>query len=503
MGFEQLWDNLNLGLTVAADPGNLLYCFVGCLIGTLIGVLPGVGPVSAIAMLLPFTFSLEPTGALIMLAGIFYGAQYGGSTAAILLNIPGESTSVVTVLDGHPMARQGKAGTALGIAALASFLAGCIATVLVAFIGEPLSRVGQYFGPQEYFILMFAGLLLAAVLARGDVFKALLMVVIGLLLSTVGSDSETGLERNTMGFASLWDGVDFVPLAIGMFGLPEILQRLEDTATHQRLKTTIGRLLPAWADLKAATLPALRGTFIGSLFGILPGSGPIMAPFASYAAEKKLAADPARFGQGAVEGVAGPEAANNAAAQTSFIPLLTLGIPPNAIMALMLGAMTIQGIVPGPQVMTRNPDLFWGLIVSMWIGNLMLVLINLPLIGIWVRLLHVPQRILLPAIVVFCCVGVYSINNSAEDVLLTVIFGLLGYLLVKFDFEPAPLMLGFVLGGPIEEKLRQSLILSQGDFMTFVERPVSGALLASLAVLIAVKFAADSLSKNRISRKGG
>jgi len=497
MGFEQLWSNLGLGFTVVLDPANLFYCFIGCLIGTLIGVLPGVGPVSTIAILLPLTFNLEPTGALIMLAGIFYGAQYGGSTAAILLRIPGESTSIVTVLDGYEMARQGRAGIALGIAALASFVAGCIATLFVAAIGEPLSRIALYFGPQEYFVLMLLGLMLASALAQGSVFKAFLMVVAGLLLSTVGSDPETGMVRNTMGIDSLWDGIDFAPLAIGLLGLPEILQQLAAGPEARRITSKIGRLLPGWRDLRMSTGPALRGTVIGGFLGILPGSGPIIAPFASYAAEKKLAADPSRFGRGAIEGVAGPEAANNAAAQTSFIPLLTLGIPPNAIMALMVGAMMIQGIVPGPQVMTSNPDLFWGVIVSMWIGNLMLIVINLPLIGIWVRLLQVPQRVLLPAIVAFCCIGVFSINNSAADVMITVGFGLLGYLLVNFGFEPAPLILGFVLGGPIEEKLRQSLILSHGDMLTFVERPVSGGMLAALGAVLLLAIMTRSFRKAR------
>jgi putative tricarboxylic transport membrane protein len=437
-------------------------------------------------MLLPLTFAVEPTGALIMLAGIYYGAQYGGSTTAILMNIPGEATAVVTTLDGHQMARQGRAGKALGIAAIGSFVAGTIATLIIAALGIPLTKMALLFGPAEYFSLMVLGLAFATVLARGSVFKAVAMVVLGLLLATVGTDLETGDERLTFGVQRVADGIDFAVLAMGLFGFAEVLRTLENKETRNVVTRTIGRLLPSLEDMKQCVWPILRGTGLGALLGILPGNGAVLGPFASYTVEKKLARDPRRFGAGAIEGVAGPESANNAGAQTAFIPLLTLGIPPNAVMALMVGAMTIHGIIPGPQVITKYPNLFWGMIASMWIGNLMLLIINLPLIGLWVRLLKVPYRLMYPAILVFCCIGIYSINNSPEDVMLTAMFGLSGYALIKFSFEPAPLLLGFVLGRMLEEKLRQALTLSHGDFLTFVERPVSAVLLILAAIVIVV-----------------
>ncbi|MGE0719461.1 MAG: tripartite tricarboxylate transporter permease [Alphaproteobacteria bacterium] len=483
---DDLLGNLALGFSTALSVQNLLLCFVGCLVGTLIGVLPGVGPIATIAMLLPLTFKVDPTGALIMLAGIYYGAQYGGSTTAILVNIPGEATSVVTVLDGHQMARQGRAGIALGTAAIGSFIAGTVATFVIAGLGEPLTRLALLFGPAEYFSLMVMGLAFAVVLARGSVAKAVAMIVVGLLLSTVGTDLETGEERLTFGLTDLSDGVDFAVLAMGIFGFAEILRNLDNPETRDVVRTAIGRLLPSKDDLRQAMLPILRGTGLGAALGILPGNGAVLGPFASYTMEKKIARDPSRFGRGAIEGVAGPEAANNAGAQTAFIPLLTLGIPPNAVMALMVGAMTIHGVIPGPQVMTKNPSLFWGMIASMWIGNLMLLIINLPLIGLWVRLLKVPYRIMFPAILLFCCIGIYSINNNPSDVLFAAFFGLVGYALIKFGFEPAPLLLGFVLGRLMEEKLRQALVLSRGSFVTFVERPVSAGLLLIAAVVMVV-----------------
>ncbi len=489
-------NNLALGFGVAFTVQNLFLCFIGCMIGTLVGVLPGVGPVATIAMLLPITFGLDPTGALIMLAGIYYGAQYGGSTTAILVNIPGEATSVVTTLDGHQMAKQGRAGAALGIAALGSFFAGCVATVFIAAMGKPLTKLAQLFGPAEYFSLMVMGLVFSTVLARGSIFKALLMVFLGLLLATVGTDLETGQERMTLGIQQLSDGVDFAPLAMGIFGFAEIIRNLESPEARDVVRGKIGKLMPSWAEIKQSTPPVLRGTFIGGLLGILPGNGAVLGPFASYTIEKKIAKDSSRFGKGAIEGVAGPEAANNAGAQTAFIPLLTLGIPPNAVMALMVGAMTIHGIIPGPQVMTKNPDLFWGMIASMWIGNAMLVIINLPLVGMWVKLLKVPYRLMFPAILIFCCIGIYSINNSVEDVYFTGFFALVGYVLIKLGFEPAPMLLGFVLGKLMEEKLRQALILSRGSFMTFVERPVSGVLLA-IAVIMLVVALLPSINKKR------
>ena len=477
-------------------PVNLLLCFMGCLIGTLIGVLPGVGPIATIAMLLPITYSLPPVGALIMLAGIYYGAQYGGSTTAILVAIPGEATSVVTVLDGHQMARQGRAGTALAIAAIGSFIAGSIATLLIAAIGQPMQKVALLFGPADYFSLMVLGLMLAVVLARGSVPKAIAMVVLGILLSTIGSDLETGEERLTFGFSEIADGIDFAVVAMGIFGFAEILKNLETPEARDVLRGKIGPLMPTWPEFRQSLAPILRGTAVGSILGILPGNGAVLGPFASYTLEKKLAADPSRFGKGAIEGVAGPESANNAGAQTAFIPLLTLGIPPNAVMALMLGAMTIKNIIPGPEVMTKQPALFWGMIASMWIGNLMLLIINLPLIGIWVRLLKVPYRLLFPAIVLFCCIGIYSINNNPLDVYLTAGFGLVGYALLKFGFEPSPLLLGFVLGKLMEEKMRQALQRARGDFATFLHEPLSATLLV-VAVLLVVIAMLPSLRRGR------
>jgi putative tricarboxylic transport membrane protein len=480
-----LIQNLGLGFATALTPANVFLCFVGCLVGTLIGVLPGVGPIATIAMLMPLTLKVDPTGALIMLAGIYYGAQYGGSTTAILVNIPGEVTAVVTAIDGHEMAKKGQAGTALGIAALGSFFAGTVATLVIAAIGAPLTKLALLFGPAEYFGLMVFGLGLAIVLARGSVLKAVIMVVFGLLLATVGTDLETGQDRLTLGIGELSDGIDFAVLAMGVFGIAEILRNLETPEGRSVKAAQIGRLLPSREDLRRSFGPILRATGIGSVLGILPGNGAVLAPFASYTLEKKLAKDPSRFGKGAIEGVAGPEAANNAGAQTSFIPLLTLGIPPNAVMALMMGAMTIHGLIPGPQVMTKHPTLFWGMIASMWIGNLLLLVINLPLIGLWVRLLKVPYRLMFTTILLFCAIGIYSINNNPYDVYFTAFFGLVGYVLIKLGLEPAPMLLGFVLGRLMEEKMRQALALSEGSFMTFVERPVSAALLlAAVAIMV-------------------
>ena len=488
--------HLALGFATALSPMNLLLAFIGCLVGTLIGVLPGVGPIATIAMLMPLTLKVDPTGALIMLAGIYYGAQYDGSTTAILLNIPGEVTAVVTAIDGHEMAKKGQAGTALGIAALGSFFAGTVATLVIAAIGAPLTKLALLFGPAEYFGLMVFGLGLAIVLARGSVLKAVIMVVLGLLLATVGTDLETGQDRLTLGIAELSDGVDFAVLAMGVFGIAEILRNLEHPESRDVAVSKIGRLLPSLADLRRSLGPIVRGTGIGSVLGILPGNGAVLGPFASYALEKKLAKDPSRFGRGAIEGVAGPESANNAGAQTSFIPLLTLGIPPNAVMALMVGAMTIHGLIPGPQVMLKHPDLFWGMIASMWIGNLLLLVINLPLIGLWVRLLKVPYRLMFTTILLFCAIGIYSINNNPYDVYFTAFFGLAGYVFIKLGLEPAPMLLGFVLGRLMEEKMRQALALSEGSFMTFVERPVAATLLV-LAAAVMVIAVLPAVSRSR------
>ncbi|WP_046865753.1 tripartite tricarboxylate transporter permease [Microvirga massiliensis] len=488
--------NLGLGFSVALTLQNIGLAFIGCLVGTLIGVLPGVGPTATIAMLLPITFGIDPVGALIMLAGIYYGAQYGGSTTAILVNIPGEASAVVTALDGHEMARQGRAGIALGIAAIGSFFAGTVSTVIIAALGAPLTKLALLFGPAEYFSLMVMGLIFAIVLARGSLLKAVAMILLGILLSTVGTDLETGQERMTFGLQFLSDGVDFAVLAMGLFGISEILRSLEQTETRDVVRKAIGRLLPNMEDFRQSAGPVLRGTAIGAALGILPGSGSVLGPFASYTVEKKIAKDPSRFGRGAIEGVAGPESANNAGAQTSFIPLLTLGIPPNAVMALMVGAMTIHGIIPGPQVMTKNPNLFWGMIASMWIGNLILLVINLPLVGVWVRLLKVPYRLMFPAILMFCCIGIYTINSLPTDVMFIAFFGLVGFTLIKFGFEPAPLLLGFVLGRLMEENLRRALIISRGELTTFVERPVSAVLLA-VAVILLVIAVLPSIRKGR------
>ena len=490
------FSNLSLGFGVALSLQNLGLAFLGCLVGTLIGVLPGVGPIATIAMLLPITFGLDPTGALIMLAGIYYGAQYGGSTTAILVNIPGEATSVVTALDGHQMARQGRAGVALGIAAIGSFFAGTVATLVIAALGAPLTKLALVFGPTEYFSLMVMGLVFAVVLARGSILRAIAMILVGVLLSTVGTDLETGEERMTFGLPFLADGIDFAVLAMGIFGIAEIMRNLDHTEHRDVVRQAIGRLLPNKEDFKQAYKPVLRGTVIGAILGILPGNGAVLGPFASYTLEKKLAKDPRRFGRGAIEGVAGPESANNAGAQTSFIPLLTLGIPPNAVMALMVGAMTIHGIIPGPQVMTKNPTLFWGMIASMWVGNLMLLVINLPLVGMWVRLLKVPYRLMFPAILMFCCIGIYSINSLPTDVMFIGLFGFVGYVLIKFGFEPAPLLLGFVLGKLMEENLRRALIISRGSMETFIELPISAGLLAVAAILLVIALL-PSIRKGR------
>lgn len=483
----ELLSNLALGFNVALTPFNLAYCFIGVLLGTAIGVLPGLGPVATIAMLLPLTFALPPVSALIMLAGIYYGAQYGGSTTAILINLPGESSSVVTTLDGYQMARQGRAGPALATAALGSFFAGTVSTLLLAVFAPPLEEIGLSFGPAEYFSLIALGLVASIVLAHGSLIKALGMIVLGLLLGLAGTDVETGIFRFTFGLPQLSDGISFIVLAMGVFGLGEIISNLENEQTRESLATTVKGLMPTRDDLRRIVGPVLRGTTIGSALGVLPGGGAMLSSFAAYAIEKRLADDPSRFGNGAIEGVAAPESANNAGAQTSFIPMLTLGIPSNPVMALMIGAMIIQGIQPGPAVVTQQPDLFWGVVVSMWVGNFFLVILNLPLIGIWVRLLRVPYHLLYPAILVFIAIGVFGINNSVFDLYLVALFGLLGYIFVKLDCELAPLLLGFILGPMMEENLRRALILSRGDATVFLTRPISAVmLLLAVTALIAV-----------------
>jgi putative tricarboxylic transport membrane protein len=483
----ELFSHLALGFGVALTPMNLLYALIGSLLGTLIGVLPGIGPVATIAMLLPTTYALQPVSALIMLAGIYYGAQYGGSTTSILLNMPGETSSAVTCLDGYQMARQGKAGAALAIAALGSFFAGCIATVFVATVAVPLSELALKFGPAEYFSLMALGLIGATVLAHGSLLKAIAMVILGLLLGIVGTDVNSGVARFAFGVPELTDGLGIVSVAMGLFGFAEIITNLESTEKRELLTSKVKGLWLTKEQFKQAWPAVLRGTGIGSILGLLPGGGAMLASFGSYALEKKIAKDPSRFGKGAIQGVAGPESANNAGAQTSFIPLLTLGIPENAVMALMVGAMTIHNIQPGPQVMTSNPQLFWGLVTSMWVGNLMLVVLNLPLIGIWIKLLQVPYRVLYPAILLFCAIGVYTISNASFDVMQTAAFGALGVLFVKLECEPAPLLLGFVLGPMMEENLRRALLLSRGDPTVFLTRPISlGLLLAAVALVLLI-----------------
>ncbi|CAN7435898.1 tripartite tricarboxylate transporter permease [Cupriavidus lacunae] len=482
----ELLANLGLGFSTALTFQNLAYAFLGCVLGTLIGVLPGLGPLATIAMLLPVTYTLPPVAALIMLAGIYYGAQYGGSTTAILVNLPGESSSVVTTIDGYQMARRGRAGVALATAGLGSFFAGCVATLILAAFAAPLSELAFKFGPAEYFSLMVLGLIGAVVLASGSLVKAIAMIVLGLLLGLVGTDVNSGAARFSFDVPELTDGLNFVSVAMGVFGFAEIIANLEQKEHRETFTDHITNLFPTKEDFKRMIPAVLRGTVLGSALGILPGGGAALASFAAYSLEKKTSKYSHEFGKGAIEGVAGPESANNAAAQTSFIPLLTLGIPPNAVMALMVGAMTIHNIQPGPQVMTSNPALFWGLIASMWIGNFMLIVLNLPLIGIWVKLLKVPYRYLYPAILTFCCIGVYSVQNTTFDVFQTAAFGVIGYLFIKLKCEPAPLLLGFVLGPMMEENFRRSLLLSRGDFSVFVTRPLSLGLLIAAAVLVLV-----------------
>ena len=482
----ELFSNLILGFEVALTLQNLWFCFIGVFLGTLIGVLPGIGPLATIAMLLPITFNVAPVSALIMLAGIYYVAQYGGSTTAILVNLPGETSAVVTCFDGYQMARQGRAGPALGIAAIGSFIAGTICTLLIAVFGPPLAEMALKFGAPEYFSLMLMGLVTAAVLAHGDMSKSLAMTALGLLVGVVGTDVNSGMARFSFGFPELTDGIGFVVLAVGVFAIGEIVGNLGDKEERQVFTSKVKGLWPSKEDLKVSILPILRGTGIGAFFGVLPGTGPAIASFSSYMLEKKLAKDPSRFGKGAIEGVAGPESANNSDAQTKFIPTLTLGIPASAVMALMLGALTIQGIAPGPQVMTEKPDLFWGLVASMWIGNLMLVILNLPLIGLWVTLLKVPYRLLFPAIMAFSCIGIYSVNNSAFDIYMTAIFGIIGFLWLKLECPPAPLLLGFVLGPLMEENLRRALLISRGDVTVFFTRPISLGFMIATAVIVLI-----------------
>ncbi len=494
-----LINNLSLGFSVAFTLQNLLYAFIGCLLGTLIGVLPGVGPVATIAMLLPATYALPPVAALIMLAGIYYGAQYGGSTTAILVNLPGESSSVVTVIDGYQMARKGRAGPALAAAGIGSFIAGCVGTLILAGFAAPLTEVAFKFGPAEYFSLMILGLIGAVVLASGSLIKAIGMIVLGLLLGLVGTDVNSGVARYSFDIPELTDGIGFIVIAMGVFGYGEIIANLSNPSEERDVFTgKVEHIYPTKEDWKLMMPAILRGTGIGSALGILPGGGAMLAAFAAYTVEKKTKLKPGEvpFGRGNIRGVASPESANNAGSQTSFIPLLTLGIPPNAVMALMVGAMTIHNIQPGPQVMTSNPELFWGLIASMWIGNAMLIILNLPLIGMWIKLLTVPYRWLFPAIVLFCAIGVYSTNNNTWDVWMVGWFGIIGYIFIKLGMEPAPLLLGFILGPMMEENLRRALLLSRGDWSVLVTRPLSATLLG-MALLLLIIVLLPAVKKSR------
>jgi TctA family transporter len=498
----ELLQHLAVGFTTALSLQNLLYAFFGAVLGTLIGVLPGLGPIATIAMLLPSVYALDTAPALIMLAGIYYGAQYGGSTTAILINLPGESSSVVTAIDGYKMARQGRAGAALAAAGLGSFFAGCVGTVIIAAFAPPLTELAFKFGPAEYFSLMVLGLIGAVVLASGSLIKAISMIILGLLLGQINTDVISGVPRYSFGIPELTDGIGFVAIAMGVFGFAEIISNLARPAERRMIFTKdVKGLWPTKQDFRSGFPAVLRGTALGSVLGVLPGGGALLASFASYTLEKKTRgrAGEVPFGEGNIRGVAGPESANNAGAQTSFIPMLTLGIPPNPVMALMIGAMTIKGIQPGPQVMTSNPELFWGLIASMWVGNVMLVILNLPLIGVWIRLLSVPYRVLFPAIVGFCCIGLYTLNNSSFDVYLGAAFGVLGYVFHKLACEPAPLLLGFILGPMMEENLRRTLLLSNGEWSTFVMQPLSAAMLLASVLMLLVVLRPSMQSKRQVA----
>src|SRR5262245_58794145 len=494
----ELFQHLIFGFGVALSLQNLVYCFIGVMVGTLIGVLPGIGPLATIAMLLPLTFNVPPVAALIMLAGIYYGAQYGGSTTAILVNLPGETSSVVTCIDGYQMARQGRA---LAIAAIGSFFAGTVCTLAIALFGPPLADVALQFAAAEYFSLMLMGLVAAAVLAQGDMVKSLAMVVLGLLLGIVGSDVSSGTQRFSLGITELTDGIGFIVVAVGVFAVGEIISNLGDTSERVVFSSKLTHLFPSKDDLKRSIGPILRGTGLGCFFGVLPGTGPAIASFSSYMVEKKVSADPSRFGKGAIEGVAGPESANNADAQCKFIPMLTLGLPASGVMALMLGALQIQGIQPGPEVMTMRPELFWGLVASMWIGNLMLVVLNLPMIGLWVKLLAVPYRLLFPAIMAFSAIGIYSVNNSSFEIYLTALFGILGFIWMKLGFPLAPMLLGYVLGPMMEENLRRAMLTAGGDPTVFVRRPISLVFILATAAILLVMIV-PAVRKRRVEVAG-
>ncbi len=481
-----LINNLGLGFATVLTPENLMFSFFGVLLGTLIGVLPGLGPLVAIAVLLPFTFGLDPVSSMIMLAGIFYGAQYGGSTTAILINLPGEASSIVTTLDGHQMAKRGMAGKALATAAIGSFFAGCVATILIGVFAPPLAALAFRFGPAEYFSLMVCGLVVSVALSNGSVLKAVGMMVLGLILGLVGTDVQYGVHRFTFGVSELSDGMSVAAMAMGIFGLGEIIRNLENTGERRFSVSKITSLMPTREDMKQIFAPMVRGTFLGSFLGVLPGGGALLASFSAYALEKKIARNPEEFGAGAIQGVAAPEAANNAGAQTSFIPMLTLGIPSNPVMALMISALIIQGIEPGPAVINDHPELFWGIIASMWIGNLMLLVLNLPLVGLWVKLVSIPYKVLFPIVIVFACIGVFSINNTPFAIFTMAGFGVFGYVLRKLECEPAPMILGFILGPMMEGHMQRALLISRGDVSVFVREPISATLLVVAAVTLLI-----------------
>jgi putative tricarboxylic transport membrane protein len=481
----ELFNYLGIGFSVALQPMNLLYCFVGVFIGTLVGVLPGIGPVGAMSLLLPITFNSTPEGAIIMLAGIYYGAMYGGSTTSILVNIPGEAASVVTCLDGYAMARQGRAGPALGISAFGSFIAGTLSVVGLMLLAPPLAKFALKFGPPEYFTLMVMGVTVLTYLAHGSMSKALIMAAFGIVLGLIGLDSISASQRFTFNRLELLDGIGLVPIVMGLFGISEVLLNIEQGIQREVVKTSLKGLMPTAKDWKDSTGPIARGSLLGFFLGILPGGGAVISSFISYAVEKRISKEPELFGKGAIAGVAGPEAANNAATGGAFIPLMTLGIPSNVVIAMLLGAFMIHGVTPGPLLMKQNPQIFWGVIVSMYVGNAMLLVLNLPLIGIWVKILKIPYKILFPLILLFCLIGVYSVSNSVFDIYIMLIFGILGYLMKKFEYEGAPLVLAFVLGPMMENNLRKSLIMSQGDFSIFFTRPLAAvSLIISIALLL-------------------
>ena len=495
MGF---FDHILLGFQVTLDPNNLFFCAIGVLVGTLVGVLPGIGPQGAMALLLPATFKATPTSSIIMLAGIYYGSQYGGSTTSILVNIPGEPTSLVTCFDGYQMARQGRAGPALGIAAWGSFIAGTLAVIELMCIANPLAKLALSFAPPEYFALICVGLILLTNLARGSTLKALMMTLVGLLIGNIGLDLITGLPRFTFGISELTDGVGLIPILMGLFGITEVFENLEQNLDKREIyQTRIRNLWPSLKDWAEAKWAILRGSCIGLFLGIFPGGGPLLSSFVSYAVEKKVSKHPEKFGKGAIEGVAGPESANNSAAGATMVPLLSLGIPPNVSMAMLYSALIIHGIQPGPLLIKNNPELFWGVIASMYLGNVFLLILNLPLIGIWVQVLKVPYRILFPLILLFCLIGTYAMNNSTFDLLMMILFGVLGYLIKKFGYESAPLILAVVLGPMLEQNLRQSLLLSRGSFLIFITRPISGVILGVAFLLLLTNFLTNVRKKYR------